>query len=172
MNNKPMDIIFSLQSESSFPVILDCETLLLPSSLIEKIHPLGLGIRDLHAFSHLNPNNIEMLFSEILFVYFPQQQQWRFMGASINYFDGDFIEELGSSIFRSDPTMDIEAPWPCICTFCETALCSSFGRIVPPFVRLAVFSQEETASIWVPLLSFQYETMEWEHDILPFSRPA
>lgn len=172
MSQRPIDIIFSFHKKSSFPVAIEPSVLELPDSLACMIHPIALDINDLRMYSQVRTQMLDLLFSEILFVYFPQQKRWRFMGASINYFDGDSIEELGSSIFRSDPTLEIEAPWSCLYTFCETALCSSYGRIVPPFIRLAAFSQDETASIWLPLLLFRYETMEWVEEIVPFSRPA
>jgi hypothetical protein len=144
----------------------------LPKYLDEQLLDVVLSLEDLIPFCPYADHAAGLFFTEVFFVYCPPQVRWRFMGASVNHHDGLHTEELVSSIFRSEPTADIDVPWSCIFAFCETALCSSIGRVVPPFVRLAHFSKENEASLYVPFRSFDYKKMRWSFDVHPLSHPA
>ena len=144
----------------------------LPKSLEEHLLDVVLPFEELRSYcSHMH-HSTGLFYTEILFLYCPPQTRWRFMGASVNHHDGVASEELVSSIFRSDPTLDIEIPWSCIFSFCETALCSSIGRVVPPFVRFSHFSEHGEGSLYVPLRSFNYQKMRWSLEVSPLSHPA
>ena len=79
-----------------------------------------------------------LYWTEICFVILKNSSRFRFMGASLNRFSTINMqnnkEELASSIFRSDPVLEIEPPWEAIYTFCETALQSSLGRLAVPYI--------------------------------------
>ena len=145
----------------------------IPHSLFKRIHSHGFAFADVQSCT---ASSGTPFFTEILFVYCSPRQEWRFMGVSVNYldpdvFDGQQTEEIASSIFRENPTEEIDAPWSCIFAFCETALCSRMGRVVSPFVRLAKDPSSDF-SILVPLRAFNYQTMNWSLDVSPFSKPA
>ena|GEM_PF-5321061 len=145
-------------------------SLALPISLQEKLLPTFLSLSSLRQYC---PPELEsdLLFTEILFAYCFPRKCWRFMGVSINYTDGLLVEELVSTIFREDPTEDIDPPWSDIYAFCETALCSGPARTVPPFVRLAYLAQP-SQYIFLPLQEFDYQHMAWTFDVFPLSRLA
>ena len=163
-----MNIMHSLSSSAHIPT----SALLLPSCVEQKISSFGFSYRDFVSATTLSGG---VFFSEIAFLYCTPQASWRFMGVSVNYIEqtvrGVHLEELASSIFRSEPTEDIDPPWGCIFAFCETALCSKMGRVVSPFVHLKkdVHSPD---SILVPICSFDYQTMTWSNEVSPFSIPA
>ena len=158
----------------SFCAVADIptNTLFLPSFIRSKVCSSGFSYANFTSKSTLSGG---IFFSEIVFLYCGPQDSWRFMGVSVNYIEqtsiGVQLEELASSIFRTEPTEEIEPPWGCIFAFCETALCSKMGRVVSPFVHL-VQNVHSPDSILVPLCSFDYQTMTWANDVSPFSIPA
>ena len=151
---------------------ISTSALFLPSFIQSKVSPFGFSYSN---FTSKSTSSGGIFFSEIVFLYCGPQDCWRFMGVSVNYIEqtsmGVQLEELASSIFRTEPTEYIEPPWGCIFAFCETALCSKMGRVVSPFVHL-VQNVHSADSILVPLRSFDYQTMTWSNDVSPFSIPA
>ena len=141
----------------------------LPKSLQEKVVPQALSLSSL--FTYSAKKHTEMLFTEILFMYCSPQRRWRFMGVSFNKTNGRTVEELASSIFREDPTQEIDAPWSCIYAFCETAMCVAKERKAPPFVRLAHLEPPHHY-MFLPLREFAYQTRSWSFDVHPLSRLA
>jgi len=141
----------------------------LPTSLQEKVLPQALSLSSLCTYSSAKQS--EILFTEILFMYCSPQRRWRFMGVSFNKTNGRTVEELASSIFREDPTQEIDPPWPCIYAFCETAMCVAKARKAPPFVRLAHLEPPHHY-MFLPLREFAYQTRAWSFDVLPLSRLA
>ena len=78
----------------------------LPISLKEKVVPRAISLSSLQEYVPVE--STEMLFTEILFVYCSPQSRWRFMGVSFNKTNGRTVEELASSIFREEPTQEID----------------------------------------------------------------
>ena len=140
------------------------------------LYPVPMSLKE-----HLLPCETSLLafssqqkvlyWSEICFVVIERDSAWRFMGVSLNRGQvgrNKNKEELASSIFRSDPVQDIDPPWECIYTFCETALQSSLGRIALPFVCVSSMSAPHR-QYYFPLRNFNYQNRNWKMSVSSLS---
>ena len=113
-----------------------------------------------------------LYWTEICFVILNNSSRWRFMGVSLNRISTvkgqAYKEELASSIFRSDPVVEIEPPWEAIYTFSETALQSSLGRLAVPYICISSF-HEPNVQYYFPLKNFDYQSMSWKIPVSSFS---
>ena len=107
---------------------------------------------------------------EIVFFFCSNPSRWRFMGSSVNIQTSIGVEEIASSIFRSDPKEEILCPWDAVFVFCETTLQSHCERIFPPFVRF-VSGDDRQKDLFFSLRNFNYQTMAWNPSIPSLSQP-
>ena len=105
---------------------------------------------------------------EIVFLLCDNPNRWRFMGVSVNILSADKKpQEIVSSIFRHNPTIEIACPWTAVYSFCETSLQIPIGRVVLPFVK--VFQADGKGSHFHRLLQFDYRNLDWKVPVMPLA---
>ena len=156
-----------------FSTELRCSMLFDSFSIPQKLQ------QHIHKKSYISPLELKRSLSksqkyywtEICFIYCPPQKRFRFMGVSLNQSRKGKVTELVSSILRSSPSEEIEVPWNSIFSFCETALNSHLGRVVPPFVCLSSMSEPQNRQ-YHKMRSFNYDSMQWTFVVDSLSLPS